>query len=166
MTVTIFDDFCINFDSGFDRSITCHTNLDFALTEQGDIRLTKSAAEAVLQKIWLWMATKFGEVPGIPDLGCPIHSYFYKKATPGNFALLQREIQYSLQKWVPELQVQSVTCNGGKNDFGQIDTVNLTIISKDYGKFTLKSTKGDIEKLNEELAKTTEALDFIKMNNQ
>jgi hypothetical protein len=151
---------------GMDRSISCHGNGDYALSVQGDVQLTGSGIQAILQRIFLWMSIKEGEVPGEPDLGCCIYRYFYKKSTPGNFALLQREIQFQLQKFIPELQVQSVVCNSATNDYGTIDAVNITILSKDYGKIDLKATKGDVEALNESLDVIDEAIDFIKTNNQ
>jgi hypothetical protein len=166
ISIIVYDDLLYNADMGMDRAITCHGNGDLALSVQGDIQLTGSGIQAILQRIFLWMSIKEGEVPGDPDLGCCVYRYFYKKATPGNFALLQREIQYQLSRFIPELQVQSVVCNSSVNNYGTIDAVNIIILSKDYGKIDLKATKGDVDALNESLDAIDDALEFIKVNNQ
>jgi hypothetical protein len=166
MTIIVYNDFLYNMDMGFDRSVKCHQNGDFALSVQGDIQLTGSVTQAILQKIWMWMSTKHGEVPGDPDIGCCIYSYYFRKAIPNTFALLQREVEFELKSQIPELMIKSVKCKGSTNSEGRVDGVNLEILSYDYGKIDLRTTKGDMEALNEAQASMYAALDFIKINNQ
>jgi hypothetical protein len=132
--IIIYDDFLCNFNLGYDRAIRCHNNLDAIITAQGDITLTRTAQESVLQKLFLWLSIKEGEVPGEPELGCCIYKYFYKKSIPDNFVLLEREIAYQLHKWIPELGVRSVSCEGGKDTEGRMETISIIILSNDYGK--------------------------------
>jgi hypothetical protein len=162
----IYNDFLINFNTGFDKAIRCRENEDFYITPQGDISLTRSAIEAVLQKVWLWMAVKYGEVPNDPELGCPIYKYFFKKATPNNFALLQREVESSLKNLIPELDVKSVSCKGAASSEGLIEDLHLVILSNTYEKFDLKTSQGDMEKLNEYYNEMREALELIDVNNR
>lgn len=151
MTTIIYDDFLCNFDLGFSNAIRCHENLDFALSPQCDLQYTKSAIQAVLQKVFLYMGIKEGEVPGDPELGCCIYRYFYKKAIATNFGLLARELSAQLKKFMPELQVKSVSCEGPVGEYGRIDSVQITIMSETYGQIDLTINKQDLEDLNDAL---------------
>lgn len=166
MTQIIYDDFLYNADMGFDRGVTCRGNGDFQLSPQGDIQYTASAAQAVLQKIFLWMSIAPGEVSGQPDLGCCIKKYFHKKATPSNFALLEREIKYQLDKYIPEIRCQSVSVTGEGNEYGRIDGIRVEILSQDFGKFDLSTSENNIDDLHESLTSMSDAISFIQENNQ
>jgi hypothetical protein len=162
----IYNDFLINFDLGFDEAFKCRSNMDFEMSAQGDIQMTKSAIQVVLQKLWIWMAIKEGEVPNDPTLGCAIYKYFFKKSTPNNLALMQREVEYQLKTLIPELDVKSVTCVGANSSEGRIEDVHLEIISNTYGTYNLKTTQGDMEQLNEYYNQLNNALTLIEQNNK
>jgi hypothetical protein len=162
----IYNDFLINFDLGFDKSILCHSNLDFSISQNGDIQLTRSLTESILQKVWIWLSIKEGEVPNDATLGCCIYPFFFKKATPNNFAILERQLEAQLTGWIPELGVKSVSCQGAAGSEGRIENLIINIITKNYGKFDLKIAKGDLEQLNEYVNQLTNVMDFIEQNNQ
>lgn len=131
--MTYASDFKINFDLGWDKAIRCHQNVDFQISHTGDIALTSTDSDYILQKIFLWMSIKYGEIPGEPDLGCCVYKYFYKKATPNTFALLEREVATELRRLIPELGVTSVKAVSATNDSGRIDSVELEIITARHG---------------------------------
>lgn len=140
-----YSDFRTNLDLGFDRAIRCHENFDFLISVQGDIMETLSDADAIIQKLFLWMAIKEGEVPNEPDLGCCIYKYYYKKPTPNNLLLLEKELEYQLKSLIPELAVQSVSVASLENNYARIDGVQITIISQEYGKLNFTTTQSDLE---------------------
>lgn len=131
--MTYASDFKLNFNLGWDQAVRCHQNVDFSITRQGDIALTSTDSEYILQKIFLWMSIKYGEVPGAPTLGCCVYKYFYKKATPNTFALLEREVKTELNRLMPELGVTSVRAVAKNSDYGRIDAVELEIITARHG---------------------------------
>jgi hypothetical protein len=144
----IYDDFLCNFDLGYDRAIRCHNNLDAIITAQGDIILTRSAQESVLQKLFLWLSIKQGEIPGEPELGCCIYKYFYKKSIPDNYALLEREIAYQINKWIPELGLNTVSCEGDRNTEGRMESISIVILSSDYGKIDVNVSPEILEDIS------------------
>jgi len=146
--IIIYDDILCNFSLGYDRAIRCHLNLDAVISPTRDITLTSSAQESVLQKLFLWLSIKEGEVPGEPELGCCVYKYFYKKSTPDNYALLEREIAYQLNKWIPELGLSTVTCEGVKDTEGRIDTISIIILSSDYGKIEINTSPEILEDIS------------------
>lgn len=148
MYIVIYQDILCNFDLGYDRAIRCHNNLDAVITAQGDIILTGSAQEAILQKLFLWLSIKKGEVPGEPELGCCVYEYFYKKSIPENYASLEREIAYQLNKWIPELGVKEVTVEEGNNTEGRIDGIQITILSYDYGVIEVNTSPEILEDIS------------------
>lgn len=143
--MTGYSDFRTNLDLGFDRAIRCHENFDFLISVQGDLILTLSDTDAIIQKLFLWMAIKEGEVPNEPDLGCCIYKYFYKRPTLNNLLLLAKELEYQLKTLIPELGTKSVSVASTSNDYGKIDSVEITIISQDYGKINLTTNQMDLE---------------------
>jgi hypothetical protein len=149
--VDFYSDFLINMDLGFDRAIRCHSNLDAAISIQGDLILVDSAKLAVLQKLFIWLGIRPGEVPGEPNLGCPIYKYFYRKAIPNTFSLQQREIEYQLKTYIPELDVQAVKTIGLNDNGGRVDGVQISVTSLTYGKFDLTTNQADLETYNEYL---------------
>lgn len=134
-------DFQLNGDMSFSKAIRCHDNLDFACSVQGDILLTATNGQAVLNKIYLLMKTKPGEVPNEPQLGWVLHKYFYKPATGNTFAMLEREMKFQFDALIPELGIKSLKCAGMGNDYGRVDGVQITIISNDYGKIVLTADR-------------------------
>lgn len=166
MTQIIYDDFLYNADMWWDRAVTCHKNGDFALSPQGDIQYTSSAPQAILQKVFLWMSTAKGEIPGRPDIGCCIRTYFHKKATPSNFSMMQREIERELNDQIPELGVKSVTVKGMAGEAGRIDAVSITVLTRNYGKLDMSTTENNMDTMNAALQSMTEAIAFIQENNQ
>ena len=165
MSITVFNDFLINFDMGFDKAVRCHGNTDFHITVQGDIAETSSAEQAILQRLWLLMITKEGEVPKHLDLGFAIHRYYFKPNTPSNIAALQREVEYQLMHFIPELGVSSVKCESMTNDSGRVDGVKIVILTKNFGRINLLTTRGDMEAYNEQQEILYNVMDFIQRNN-
>lgn len=166
MTIEIYDDFLFNADLGWDKAITCHRNGDLALSPQRDIMYTSSAPQAILQKVFLWMSTAKGEIPGRPDIGCCIRSYFHRKATPSNFAVMQREIERELNDQIPELGVQSVTVAGLADTYGRIEGITITVLTRNYGKLDMSTTENNMDTMNAALESMTEAISFIQESNQ
>lgn len=142
-----YTDFLLNMNLGFDRAIRCHSNLDFAISVNGDIIELESTTDAVIQKIFLWLSIKKGEIPGEPTLGCCIYKYFYKKAIPDVMGQLQGEIYYEMVTWIPELNVKSVTVRSESTN-GRVDAVGVTIISGDYGTIQLDVNQNEMESMN------------------
>ena len=165
MSNIVYDDFLINFDMGFDKAIRCHGNTDFKITVQGDIELTSNAAQAILQRLWLLMITKEGEVPGNPNLGFAIYRYYFKPNTPSVIASLQREIEYQLKHFIPELGVRSVKCESATGSNGRVDGVKITILTQNFGRINLLTTRGDMEAYNEQQEILYNVMDFIQRNN-
>jgi hypothetical protein len=158
-------DFLCNFDLGFDRAIRCHSNMDFGITPQGDVLLVNSTAQAVLQKIWIWMAIRPGEIPGEPDLGCCIYKYFYKRVTPNLLATLERDIEHQLKTYIPEIGVKSVSTSAEKSEYGRLDGVRIVIVSKNYGIFDLSTDMRSLEDLNVDNISSCPYADFSNAYN-
>jgi hypothetical protein len=135
------------------------------MTNTGDIQYTSSALQAVLQKLFLLMAIKPGEVSGMPDLGFCMHKYIFRKSTPSNYALLQRELFTQLTTLIPEMGVRSVKVTGSDETTGTIDGVQINIITRDFGKLDLKLTKGDLEALVEAQDNMYNVVGLIERNN-
>ena len=165
MTFTVYDDFLINFNLGYDGAVRCHGNLSFEMNNVGDIQYTSSAAQAVLQKLFILMSIKPGEVPGEPDLGFCMYKYFFKKSTPSNYALLQRELYDQLTNFIPEMGVESVTCQGSEQTTGTIDGVQINVLTKDFGRIDLSVTKGNLEALVEAQENLFNTIGLIEQNN-
>ena len=165
MTILVYDDFLANFNLGWDSAVRCHGNLSFEMTNTGDIQYTSSAFQAVLQKLFLLMAIKPGEVSGMPELGFCLHKYIFRKSTPSNYALLQRELFTQLTTLIPEMGVQSVKVAGSNATTGTIDSIQINIITKDFGKLDLKVTKGDLEALVEAQNNMYDVVSLIERNN-
>lgn len=145
--MTLASDFMLNMDLGFNKAIRCHNDLDLAISHQGDILLTETEAEYILQKLFIWMSIKPGEVPGEPDLGCCIYKHFYKKAIPNTFALMEREIRYQFEQWMPELGVTSVKV-AGKSESGRVDGVQISIRTARHGEILMETTQRELEDQN------------------
>jgi hypothetical protein len=137
----MYQDFLLNHDLTFDKAIRCHSNFDFSISYQGDTLLTTTNGQAVLQKIFLLMGIKPGEVPGDPELGWCLFKYFYKSATGNTFAQMDRDVKYQFESLIPELGVKYVKCESMGNDYGRVDGVKITIISNDYGKIVLNADR-------------------------
>jgi hypothetical protein len=140
-------DFMLNMDLGFNKAIRCHHDLDFAISHQGDILLTETDAEYILQKIFIWMSIKPGEVPGDPGLGCCIYKYFYKKAIPDTFARMGKEIRYQFEKWMPELRVTAVRAEG-RTESGRVDGVQISIRTARHGEILIDTSQRELEDQN------------------
>ena len=63
---------------------------------------------AVKQAIYNLFHTRKGEMPGKPELGCPIDRYVFEQMDSTLQSLLQGDITNALTNYEPRIQVQSV----------------------------------------------------------
>lgn len=104
-------DFKFNLDlrSGYVR---CHNRGDLVNTPDGDIALTESYSEYLLQRIIIWLATPKGEVPNDPDVGCVLHDFLFYKQTPQNLYRLAKELEYDAKVQFPDLGILYIDVKG------------------------------------------------------
>ena len=94
-----------------------------------------------------------------------MYKYFFKKSTPSNYALLQRELYDQLTNFIPEMGVESVTCQGSEQTTGTIDGVQINVLTKDFGRIDLSVTKGNLEALVEAQENLFNTIGLIEQNN-
>jgi uncharacterized protein len=79
------------------------------------LRLSASGGLAVVERereieeaIRLILATAFGDRPMRPDFGCRIHDYVFASPDLETRGLIGFEVQQSLRRWEPRIDVRSV----------------------------------------------------------
>jgi hypothetical protein len=99
---------------------------------------------AIVQKLVLFFSIEKGSFPGEPDLGCCLHTHLFDKLTDNNLCSMGMELQYDLQKQIPELKVQIVEASLISRSGGE---VRITIYSA-YGTWILDASKDELSDIN------------------
>lgn len=123
--IVIQADLAVNADLS-SNNIRCHDNVDLK-TSAGDLVLTETEDEYILQKLIMWLATALGERVDRPDLGCALWDFMHEQLDSLSLTMLSRSLEYGLKKQIPELNIQQVICSTPANS----NTVNIEFITTD-----------------------------------
>jgi phage baseplate assembly protein W len=77
------------------------------LDQTGSFALVTDERE-IEQAIRLIIGTAYGERPMRPDFGCAIHDFVFAEADAGTAGAIAGEVQVSLQRWEPRIDVDDV----------------------------------------------------------
>ena len=96
--------------------------------------------EAIRQSIRNIINTRKGSVPGKPDFGCPLDSYLFEQLDDTLRDLLIGDINTSLRKWEPRINVEDVNVEF-QEAYNRIDiTINYSysiVRTDDYESITI-----------------------------
>lgn len=84
-----------------------------------------SGHRAIMQKLALFFSIPKGELINCPDVGCSLQSRLGDKLTNMSLIEIGMELEYDLQKQIPELYVHSVRAERGSDE--SKSEVRLTI---------------------------------------
>ena len=76
----------------------------------GRIALVSRERE-IEEAIRLILATAYGERPMRPEFGCGIHEFVFAPADATTAGRIAYEVEMSLQRWEPRVDLVSVTCD-------------------------------------------------------
>ncbi len=81
----------------------------------GGIALVSSHRE-IEEAIRLILATAYGERPMRPEFGCGIHEFVFAPANATTAGQIAYEVEQSLARWEPRIQVEAVTVEIDETD--------------------------------------------------
>lgn len=84
--------------------IKCHRLVDILLTADGDLALTGTDQETMMQKLLIYFATPKGEMVD-PLEGSVFYDYMHKSLTANHLASMSVVVRRDLVKFFPELGV-------------------------------------------------------------
>jgi len=104
----------------------------FRDSNKGDyIKMTETPEREVRANLLHLLLTKKGTRYYLPDFGTRIYEYIFEQNDTVTFNLIEEEIRDGVKKYIPNLDINSITINSAENDpdeqrtFSQIDyTVN------------------------------------------
>ena len=123
--------------------MTCHGRGDLVLGPNRDWARVGGKA-AIIQKLVLFFSIEKGSWPGEPDLGCCLHTHLFDKLTNESLCSIGMELQYDLQKQIPELKVQIVEASRISRAGGD---VRITIYSA-YGTWIMDVGRDELSDIN------------------
>lgn len=93
----------------------------------GGIGLVRADTE-IEESIRLILGTAFGERPMRPDFGCGMHEHVFDSLDATTAGLVSYEVQASLIRWEPRIDVTSVDANYDENSQATIYIdINYTV---------------------------------------
>ena len=116
-----FGDIKLNMLIGEDGVCRCHGLLSPVHTSNGDIARVTDARDCIWQRLGVWLATKKGERPLNPRLGCCIKDYFNQPLTYSKLLDLRGDLERELKAVFPEFKVSGV-----KVEVPERDTVKVS----------------------------------------
>ncbi len=99
----------------------------------GSIALSTGDKE-IVEAMRLILGTSFGERPMRPEFGCGIHDRVFENVNSDTFAAIRRDVNDSLERWEPRINVIDVTVVPG-----EVGTSLLTVLYVDV-RYELKGT--------------------------
>jgi phage baseplate assembly protein W len=100
-------------------------SLTFAKNPVNNDIVSVAGVDAVKRAIKNILMTRTGEVPFFPNFGSRIHSLLFEPIDPITTALLQSEIQSSLETFEPRMKIVSIILSPDEEK--NLYQVNLTI---------------------------------------
>jgi phage baseplate assembly protein W len=79
----------------------------------GAIALSTGDRE-IVEAMRLILGTAFGERPMRPEYGCGIHERVFETVNSDTFAAIRRDVEQSLERWEPRINVVSVQVTPGE----------------------------------------------------
>lgn len=81
--------------------------LGLSINGDGNIALM-SGERDIIKSIFIILSTAPGERVMRPEFGCGIHDLVFSSPSPGLFGQISYEVQQSLARWEPRIQVTAV----------------------------------------------------------
>ena len=75
-----------------------------------------SGDQEIVEAIALILGTAYGERPMRPEFGCGIHDHVFAPVDATTFGLLAHEVQMSLQRWEPRIDVLDIAVTADDSD--------------------------------------------------
>ena len=97
----------------------------------GGIALVSSARE-IEEAIRLVLGTAYGERPMRPEFGCAIHDYVFAPVDGSTAGAIAYEVELSLERWEPRINVQEVDISFDDEDSSTIYILIRYVIRGTY----------------------------------
>lgn len=95
----------------------------------GDV-ITVTDEDAVKRSLRLILGTRLGETPFFPDFGSRIAAFLFEPISPLTSALLQNEIQDTINAYERRVRIRQVTVTPTSDELGYTITLEFNIVTQ------------------------------------